>query len=53
MTKLGFKQAFVFLTGMIPTKEDMKVIKSYLEASGVKEFVVQYPDFVKIMTLYL
>jgi hypothetical protein len=49
LTKLAFKQAFVFLTGLEPSKEDMRVVKEYLNG----EFRVNLADFTRIMGLYL
>ncbi len=40
LTKLGYRQAFVFVTGLEPSKEDLKVVREYLKASGITEFRV-------------
>ena len=49
MSKLGFKQAFVFVTGLEPSKEDLRVVKEYLQG----DFRVNLQDFTRIMGLYL
>lgn len=49
LTKLGFKQAFVFVTGLEPSKEDMRVVKEYLQG----DFRVNQEDFTRIMGLYI
>ena len=33
LTKLEFKCAFIFLTGLQPSKQDMQVIKQYMEST--------------------
>ena len=33
LTKLEFKCAFIFLTGLQPSKQDMQVVKQYMEST--------------------
>jgi Ca2+-binding EF-hand superfamily protein len=33
LTKLEFKCAFIFLTGLQPSKQDMQVIRQYMEST--------------------
>ncbi len=33
LTKLEFKCAFIYLTGMKPSKQDMQVIKEYVRST--------------------
>lgn len=37
LTKLEFKCAFIYLTGMKPSKQDMQVIKEYVRSCTQKE----------------
>ena len=50
INKLNFKCAFIYLTGMKPSKQDMHVIASYI---GGDSFIMGWADFEKIMTLYM
>ena len=61
LTKLEFKCAFIYLTGMKPSKQDMQVIKEYVRSCSSKqaddseqaEFRVESQEFDKIMALYI
>ena len=53
LSKLGYRQAFVFVTGLEPSKEDLKVVREYLRASGVSDFRVELQDFERVMQLYI
>ncbi|TNV72146.1 hypothetical protein FGO68_gene3311 [Halteria grandinella] len=56
LTKLEFKCAFIFLTGMKSSKQDIKAIADYISSAQGKqtaEFIVEYPEFEKIMGLYM
>lgn len=34
LNKLQFQCSFVFLTGMKPSKQDLQVVRSYMESEG-------------------
>lgn len=50
LDKLRFKCAFIYLTGLSPTKDDMAVIRNFL---GSEEFLMDSSQFSRIMGLYL
>ena len=47
--KTEFKCAFIFLIGMRPNKDDMQVIKQFMNSN---EFRMDYQTFVQIIELY-
>ena len=60
LTKLEFKCAFIYLTGLQPSKQDMQVIKQYLEATQTEaeramhgDFVMGLSEFQRVMDIYM
>ena len=60
LTKLEFKCAFIYLTGMKPSKQDMQVIREYVTSCSQSQqdndggiFRVESQEFDKVMGLYI
>ena len=57
MSKLQFKCAFVYVTGMKPSKQDMQVVTSYMESTlppgQRRPFNMEWKEFEKVMGIYI
>ena len=62
LNKLEFKCAFIFLTGLQPSKQDMVVIRQYMESTKTEgermqgmgsAFLMGWGEFQRVMDIYM